>query len=282
VGVEKKDMKTSDIILAVGGGIAGAWLLSQLFGGNRTLFVIPLENRGYGQVIGSSSMPFFNQLAQQNTLCTNYHSNLHPSLPNYLVMTSGQDWGIADDNYHLIPGTDNVFAQLDASGVLWRAYGESMPSPCSTTDTDMYASRHVPAVYYASVVSSGNCSTNVTDWNSGQTELSGGVIPRFAMITPNLMNDAHDGTLAQCDAWLLANVPLLMALPGFVSGGAIVITWDETEGGTDTQIATVVIRAGGGSRQDATLYDHRSLCATIEDFCGVGRLAATSGVPSLL
>jgi phosphatidylinositol-3-phosphatase len=275
-------MKTSDIILAVGGTAVGLWLLSQLFGGSKTLFVIPLENHGYGQVVGNSQMPFFNGLAQANTLCTNYRSNLHPSLPNYLVMTSGQAFGVADDNYHLIPGTENVFAQLDGAGVPWRAYGESMPSPCSTSDTNLYASRHVPAVYYDSVVNGGSCSANVTDWDAGQAELSGGVVPKFVMVTPNVQNDAHDGTLAQCDAWLSTNVPFITSLPGFVNGGALVVTWDESEGGSGTQLATVVIRPGGSARQDGTAYDHRSLCAMIEDFCGVGRLAATSGVASLM
>ena len=47
-----------------------------------------MENHGYGQVIGSSSAPFENQLAAQCGLATNYHAVTHPSLPNYIAATS--------------------------------------------------------------------------------------------------------------------------------------------------------------------------------------------------
>lgn len=275
-------MKTSDVALAVGGGLAFAWGLSKLFGANdRTLFVIPLENHGLRQVIGNPNMPYYNQLAQTYTLCTNYRSNLHPSLPNYLVMTSGQSFGVADDNYHRIPGTDNVFAQMDAAGVPWRAYAESMPGTCSTHDTSLYASRHNPAVYYDSVLSSGSCASKVLPWDEGMSELSGGLAPRLVWITPNVQNDWHDGTAAQCDAWLSQAVPFLQSLPSF---GALVLTWDENEGGTGAGadvLATVVIAPGMQPRQDDTAYDHRSLCAMIQDVVGVSRLPATSGVASL-
>src|SRR5579872_5140729 len=41
------------------------------------------ENEGYSDVMGSSSMPYFNQLAAQYSVAANYFSNAHPSLPNY-------------------------------------------------------------------------------------------------------------------------------------------------------------------------------------------------------
>jgi phosphatidylinositol-3-phosphatase len=276
-------VKTSDVLLAVGGGLAGAFVISRVLGGSGgsgTLFVIPLENHGARQVVGNGSMPYFNQLVQSYAYCSNYRSNLHPSLPNYLVMTSGQNFGVLDDNYHRIPGTDNVFAEMSAAGVPWRAYAESIPGPCSTHDTELYASRHNPAVYYDAVVGSGSCSSNVISWDDGQTELAT-VMPKFVWLTPNIIDDMHDGTPAQCDAWLSSTIPYLMGLSGFTNGGAIVITFDEVEGGPDS-LATVVIAPGMQPKQDGTAYDHRSLCAMIQDWTGVPRLPATEGVTSLM
>ncbi len=64
------------------------------------VFVIVLENRSYDQVVGSG---YIAQLAQQYAIATNYHGVYHPSLPNYLAMTSGSTWGVADDGWHSLP-----------------------------------------------------------------------------------------------------------------------------------------------------------------------------------
>src|SRR6202048_2014192 len=54
------------------------------------VFIVVEENVGYSDVIGSSSMPYFNGLANKYGLATNYYANLHPSIPNYFEMTVGQ------------------------------------------------------------------------------------------------------------------------------------------------------------------------------------------------
>ena len=47
------------------------------------------ENTDYTSVIGSSSMPYLNGLAQQYGLATQYYANTHPSIGNYFMMTVG-------------------------------------------------------------------------------------------------------------------------------------------------------------------------------------------------
>src|ERR1700678_3246668 len=49
---------------------------------------IMLENVGYA-VVGSPSAPYFNQLASSCGLAINYDAISHPSLPNYVALTSG-------------------------------------------------------------------------------------------------------------------------------------------------------------------------------------------------
>src|SRR4051794_6133518 len=51
--------------------------------------VLVLENRSYGQVIGNRDAPYLNRLAARNALATHYYALAHPSLPNYIALTSG-------------------------------------------------------------------------------------------------------------------------------------------------------------------------------------------------
>src|ERR1051325_10789075 len=58
---------------------------------------IVMENKSFGDVIGSSSAPFTTALASACGLAENFHAETHPSLPNYIAMTSGSTHGVADD-----------------------------------------------------------------------------------------------------------------------------------------------------------------------------------------
>src|SRR5947208_16464911 len=51
--------------------------------------VLILENRSYGQVIGSPKAPYLNSLARRGALETRYYAVTHPSLPNYIALTTG-------------------------------------------------------------------------------------------------------------------------------------------------------------------------------------------------
>src|SRR5580692_7891586 len=53
------------------------------------VMVVWEENHGTSSIIGSSSAPYINQLANDCGLATNYDAISHPSLPNYMAITSG-------------------------------------------------------------------------------------------------------------------------------------------------------------------------------------------------
>ncbi|HEY2366173.1 MAG TPA: hypothetical protein VGH87_07305, partial [Polyangiaceae bacterium] len=53
-----------------------------------TVFTIVFENEAATDVFGSDA-PFFTQLSKTYGLATAYTSSTHPSLPNYIMMTSG-------------------------------------------------------------------------------------------------------------------------------------------------------------------------------------------------
>src|SRR5665213_4565978 len=101
---------------------------------------------GYSSIVGSADAPYLARLGTECGLATNYHAVTHPSLPNYLALTSGTTDGITDDaepsSHHV--RTANIFSELDGN---WRALEESMPVACDKVTSGSYAARHDPAVY---------------------------------------------------------------------------------------------------------------------------------------
>src|SRR5258708_157619 len=86
------------------------------------VFLIIMENRSYSQAIASA---YVSSLAAQYAIATDYHGVSHPSLPNYLALTSGTTWGIAADGFHALPAAGPA-AQLTRARLDWRPYIDRM------------------------------------------------------------------------------------------------------------------------------------------------------------
>src|SRR5213595_3992261 len=100
------------------------------------------ENTDYTSVIGSSSMPYLNGLAQQYGLATQYYANTHPSIGNYFELATGQIIS-NNDSYSTIVTADNIVRQLLAAGKTWKSYAEDLPSVGYTGgDVGGYARKH--------------------------------------------------------------------------------------------------------------------------------------------
>jgi hypothetical protein len=252
-----------------------------------TVFTIVFENEDESNVIGNPSS-YLTELARTYSSAAAYIGEDRPSLPNYIVMTSGSNHGIADDSgpsAHPIAGTDHLAAQLDAAGIRWRAYMESMGTPCNpaetaTSNSGDYAVKHNPFMYYTSVhADDASCRDHIVDFEQNfAADLSSDAY-RYMWITPNLCNDMHDCPTATGDAWLRRVVPQIMASPGYQRGGAIFILFDEgnTGGAQRANIAAVVIspRLASPGFRSTTAYNHRSYLATVEDIFHLPRLATT-------
>lgn len=224
------------------------------------IFVIVMENRTYSQAIASS---YVSALAAQYAVATDYHGVSHPSLPNYLALTSGTTWGIADDGFHTLPA-GGLGAQLTAAGIDWRAYMEGMSNGCFHSPYP-YALKHNPFAYYG-----GACPPQVVPFTQFAADLSG-TTPQFSWITPNLCNDGHDCSTTVADAWLSKTVPAILNSNAWQDGGMLVITWDEGEDSANS-VLTLVVRPNPVTHRSAKPYDHYSLLATIEDLLRVARL----------
>jgi acid phosphatase len=247
------------------------------------VIVIIFENTEYSSVVGSSSWPNFNHLAQQYTLMTNDYAVSHPSLPNYLALTSGSTQGITSDCTTCWINATNIADQVESSGRTWKGYMENMPSPCYLGDSGTYAQRHNPFVYYNDIrTNTTRCNKDDVPLTQFDTDLSNNQLPALAWITPNLCNDGHDCAASTADTFLGNEVNKILSSPAFDSNSLLVITFDE---GTTTASCCGLPSSAGGKiatllignlvkpgYQDATPYSHYSLVKTIEQGWGLSEL----------
>ena len=63
------------------------------------VFLILMENHGYGQIIGNPDLPMTNAIASEGNTASNYFAIAHPSLNNYLEIVGGSNFGVHADNY---------------------------------------------------------------------------------------------------------------------------------------------------------------------------------------
>ena len=226
------------------------------------VILIVMENHSYGQIAGSASAPYLNRFARRGTLFTDMNAVSHPSLPNYLALTSGSTLGCTSDtcptrSFH----ATNIFEQLSAHRRSWRSWEESMPGRCVRSNAGTYAVRHNPAVYYTDLFPRSCPTFDVPYPKSLPRRLHG-----LTFITPNICHDTHDCSVAVGDTWLRRHVPKLLK-----RGAIVVITYDEGEGDNHIFCAARGPGIGRGVRRPAA-YTHYGLLAGIERHFGLRRL----------
>jgi phosphatidylinositol-3-phosphatase len=242
-----------------------------------------MENKGYSSIIGSPSAPYMNALADACGLATNYQAIRQPSLPNYIAATSGDTWGIDDNDppaAHPLT-VPSIFSQVKAAGMTWRSYQESAPGNCPLTSSGLYAVKHDPAPYYLGI--RGDCANwdvplGTTSAGNLVNDVTGGTLPAFSFITPNLCNDMHDCSVSTGDAWLSRIVPKILSGPNYRSGDtALVITFDEGTS-TSNRIATIVVSPSTpAGTTSATPFSHYSLLRTTEEMLGITTFLGHAG-----
>lgn len=251
------------------------------------VFLLVEENHSYSSVIGSSAMPYLNSLAKQYGLATQYFANTHPSIGNYFMLTTGQIF-TNNDSYSGTVDVDNMVRHFLSGGITWKSYAESLPNVGYTGgDVYPYLQRHNPFTYFTDVVNSQSEVNNLVPFSQFASDLANSQLPQFSYIVPNALDDAHDGTLSQADAWLQTNIAPLIASATFQQGGLLVITFDESYD-SDTQhgggqVATVVIgpKAKKGY-QSTTLYQHQSTCELLMQSLGLTNFpGACQGAPQM-
>jgi hypothetical protein len=229
---------------------------------------IVMENKNYSDVIGSSAAPYENYLSAKCGLATNYHAITHPSLPNYIAMTSGSTLGITStcSPNDCSRSAFSIFSQ----GPWTKSYEESMPSICYLYNDYPYTPKHNPEVYYSNIRTAckngGDVPMGTVSSGRFHNAVIAGKLPRFVFITPNQCHDTHDCSVATGDDYLKSLIPRIVAGPDYQAGRLVVfLTWDENHGLPGNRVPMIVMsrRVPPGTRS-GTRFSHYSLLRTTE------------------
>jgi hypothetical protein len=243
--------------------------------------VIVMENEEAGSVLGTGRAPFVDRLARTGGLATRSYAIRHPSLPNYIALTSGSTHGIASDCTSCHVGGRSIADQLEAAHLSWRAYMEDLPRPCFVgAGAGRYAKKHDPFMYYDAIARHPARCRHVVGFDALSRDLRRGTLPAFAFISPNLCHDGHDCSVGVADRFLGRLVPPLRRALG--PRGYLVLTWDEGSTGAGCcggarggRIVTLLAgpRVRAGAHHTAPV-DHYGVLGTIEDSLRLPRLGA--------
>jgi len=232
------------------------------------VFVVVLENTDASSAI---QQPFLSQLASKGALLTNYSAITNPSQPNYIGLTSGGTWGIADDNNHTVD-VRHIGNLIEEKGLTWKSYAEGYPGGCDlSASIGTYYRKHEPFLSYTNVQSDATRCANIVNSSQFTKDLAAGALPNFSLYVPDINDDGHDTGVAYADSWLSTTFGPLINDPTFMKNNLLIVTFDE--GDQANQVYTVLygdaVKAGSTSAQ-AT--GHYGLLATIEQYLGVGSL----------
>lgn len=230
--------------------------------------VVLEENHSYSQVIGSPQAPYINALAQGGALFTNSHAISHPSEPNYMAITSGSTYGLTSDACPFGTSHASLGSELIAAGLSYADYSESMPSAgyegCSSGE---YARKHNPAANYAGLPARANETFAAFPGRFAR-------LPTVSLVDPNLLDDMHDGTVAQGDAWLKSRMNSYLTWASR-HNSLLIVTWDENDGSPGNQIATIFAGAHVKAGRYRERVTHYRVLRTIEQAYGLKPLGGS-------
>ena len=244
------------------------------------VFIIMMENEAIDQILGNTNAPYINSLAQQYAVASNYYGITHPSLPNYIAAISGDTQGISSNCNNCFVDAPNIADQLEGAGKTWKAYMESMPSPCFVGDSgSLYRQKHNPFIYFDNIRNNPARCEKIVPFTQFAADLQANALPDFVWITPNMCNSIHDCSLQTGDTWLQTWVSKILAAPAWQQNGILFLTFDESNPSDDSSccvyavgghILTMVISPlAKPAYQSQIAYDHYSLLRTIEQAWGM-------------
>jgi hypothetical protein len=252
------------------------------------VYIVAEENRSYEHIVGSASMPYLNSLLSRGGVATQFYSNMHGSLENYLIVTSGQFLTHNNDTLAVF-NVDNIERHLLINGKTFKSYAQTLPFPGYTgLYYNAYMKRHAPLPYYTDMANSSLIKHHVSTSELAK-DIANGTLPNFAFITPDGNHDMHNcgSNLGAClwtaDQWLKANIGPLLASPPFQPGGdGVLIIWaDEADLSTDNRCSATVLTGCGGrilvamigpqvkaGYKSVTTYHHQSVLRTMLEALG--------------
>jgi hypothetical protein len=252
--------------------------------------VMVLENRSYEQIIGNPSAPYINSLARKGALATRYYAITHPSLPNYIALTTGGHAGVNTNCATCQTEGRSLVNQLDGARIPWRAYFESIPQRLSAPYVKGQAyNRHYNPFVYTEGLTNTDLKSDTRDFATLSRDLATNSLHQFSWIAPNVWHDGHNGKLAAVDSFAARLAPRIVKALG--PRGVLFILWDEGQR-TDVRGAhglgggrVPLIAVGPGAQPGARVSvkaNHYALLKTIEAGMGLSQLGHARGAATPL
>jgi len=228
------------------------------------IVIVIEENRSFNQIIGNREAPYINNLAKRGALFTESYGVTHPSQPNYLALFSGSTRGVGSNICPLTLSGDNLASLLHAKGLSFTSYAESLPQA------------GYDGCYFGAYMRKHNPVSNWKELTANNQPFSAfpadyAKLPTVAFVVPDQLNDMHDGSIEQGDAWLKSNIEPY-ARWALKHNSLLIVTWDEDDGSSNNRVATILVGAMVKSGKYDQHIDHYNVLHTLEDMHGLAFL----------
>jgi hypothetical protein len=217
------------------------------------VFLIYMENKGVGDIVGSPNAPYINNLINTEDYDSNYFALGHPSDPNYFRIMGGSDFGIDYNPAGNVIDAPSLMQEMDQAGISWAGYGQGMPAPGTIESSGDYAVDQMPFAQFSYVFD--NTPAYLQEHLLPQSYLANALqdpstFPEFAWVQPDEDNnmegpiDTPSGlaqfiasqftnqqyNVAAGDQYLQQTISTIENSPTWTDPNekdAIIITWDE-------------------------------------------------------
>ena len=253
----------------------------------QTVFIIMMENHSWPEIRTNANAAYINNtLVPMGSHCEDYENvpGLHPSLPNYLWLEAGTNFGIFDDSYpaqNHQNTTNHLVTLLNNAGISWKAYSEGASATELPLSGGPSSINHTPFIYFDDVTCTNDpaCAyglAHVRPYEELAGDLTNNTVGRYNFIIPAVCHNMHDvcglgDPVLQGDLWLSQEVPRILNSPAYTNQGALFILFDETDG-ADPQIPMILLSplAKGEGASSGVRYTHSSMLRTLQEIFSVG------------
>ena len=258
-----------------------------------------------------ADMPWLTGESNTYAYANNYKSNTSGSLMDYLWLASGSchsaknctlpagthDFQCTGDSCASAITDDSIFRQMINLGISWKVYAQSydaaagcsagagcgVPTTPDNGHSTSYYRRHNGATWYSDILNNQSEWSHITDFSHFQTDLTNNALPRFTIIAPDGLHDAHDGTPLAADQFLQAQLTPLLNKSWFQPGGdgLLIVTFDNGNGDVAGLVFTTMIGPNvKNGFVSSVAYQHQNLLRTMLDVLGIADHPGASATAS--
>jgi len=243
------------------------------------------EDHSYTQLFGSNGLaslviwpvmvphlqtqaPRLHTLEERSASFTHAYSIGHRNAVDYNAIFSGVQITIRQNPAPASLSAPNVASELNAAGLSFGGYSESLPKTGFTgTKSGDYTRAHNPWVQYSNVPASQNMPFSKFPGDYRK-------LPTVSYVVPNESNNMHSGQVIEADNWYENNIAPY-AKWAISHNSLLIVTWDESHQGND-QIPTMfygpMVRPGHYSER----ITQANMLATIEAMYGLQPTGASA------